>query len=259
MGKLRAEGAYRDAVDELLPQVEAAFTGPAFWVAFLKRAHAAEIPRVSEWLNTTGRIVEERFGRRGLRWKRPADTPLSTSPLDAFINPIRTSIGPRAYGLKNRARTKSHADAHAPTRQRSRRRTCLHERDPRVARGQPRPPADRPASRHRPQWGSLSSLTQRISESNLTGECSRLMREGARASDRLPAARAARSDLAGQPAAPTRRGSSVASRTGTPCLLWPDPPAERMPPSCPSQCSGCSSAGWAASRGHRVQQPPTAR
>lgn len=31
--------------------------------------------------------------------------PLSTSPLDAFINPIRASIGPRAYGLKNRERT----------------------------------------------------------------------------------------------------------------------------------------------------------
>ena len=31
--------------------------------------------------------------------------PLSTSPLDAFINPIRASIKPRAYGLKNRERT----------------------------------------------------------------------------------------------------------------------------------------------------------
>jgi hypothetical protein len=31
--------------------------------------------------------------------------PLSTSPLDAFINPIRASIQPRAYGLKNRERT----------------------------------------------------------------------------------------------------------------------------------------------------------
>ena len=30
---------------------------------------------------------------------------LSTSPLDAFINPIRASIKPRAYGLKNRERT----------------------------------------------------------------------------------------------------------------------------------------------------------
>ena len=60
---------------------------------------------MSEWLNTTGRVVEEQFGRRGVRWKRPADMPLSTSPLDAFINPIRASIKPRAYGLKNRERT----------------------------------------------------------------------------------------------------------------------------------------------------------
>jgi hypothetical protein len=106
MGKLRRERPdHRAAIDELLPDVEAAFTGPAFWSAFLKRAHAAGIPRVSEWLNTTGRVVEEQFGRRGLRWKRPADMPLSTSPLDAFINPIRASIKPRAYGLKNRERT----------------------------------------------------------------------------------------------------------------------------------------------------------
>jgi hypothetical protein len=31
--------------------------------------------------------------------------PLSTSPLDAFSNPIRAAIQPRAYGLKNRERT----------------------------------------------------------------------------------------------------------------------------------------------------------
>ena len=126
MGKLRAQDAYREAIDELLPQVESAFTGPSFWAAFLERAHAAGILRVSEWLNTTGRIVEEQFRRRGLRWKRPADTPLSTSPMDAFINPIRASIGPRAYGLKNRERTNrmlmlmqlhanSHDDVHTYT------------------------------------------------------------------------------------------------------------------------------------------------
>ena len=50
-------------------------------------------------------IFAEQFSRRGLRWQRPADTPLSTSPLDALINPIRASIQPRAYGLKNRERT----------------------------------------------------------------------------------------------------------------------------------------------------------
>ncbi len=60
---------------------------------------------MSEWLHTTGRIVEQQFSRRGPRSARPADTPLSTSPLDAFINPIRAAIGPRAYGLKNRERT----------------------------------------------------------------------------------------------------------------------------------------------------------
>ena len=105
MDKLRAEPAHRDAIDELLPQVEAAFTGPSFWAPLLERAHAAGIPRVSEWLNTTGRIVADQFTRRGPRASRPADTPLSTSPLDAFINPIRAAIGPRAYGLKNRERT----------------------------------------------------------------------------------------------------------------------------------------------------------
>jgi hypothetical protein len=126
MHKIRTEGADRDAIDQLLPQVEAAFTGPSFWAPFLQRAHAAGIPRISEWLNTTGRIVEQQFSRRGPRSSRPADMPLSTSPLDAFINPIRTSIQPRAYGLKNRERTNrmltlmqlhanGHDDVHAYT------------------------------------------------------------------------------------------------------------------------------------------------
>lgn len=105
MDKIRADDGHREAIDELLGQVEAAFTGPSFWAPFRERAHAAGIPRLSEWLNSTGRIVEDQFGRRGPRSSRPADMPLSTSPLDAFINPIRASIQPRAYGLKNRQRT----------------------------------------------------------------------------------------------------------------------------------------------------------
>jgi len=106
MGKIRAEEPrHREAVDELLPDAEAAFAGPSFWTPFTERCHAASIPRVSEWLNTTGRIVEDQFNRRGRRLKRPADTPLSTSPLDAFTDPIRASVRPRAYGLKNRERT----------------------------------------------------------------------------------------------------------------------------------------------------------
>jgi hypothetical protein len=105
MSKIRTEDDHQAAIDELLPQVEAAFAGPSFWAPFLERAHTAGIPRLSEWLNTTGRVVEEQFSRRGPRYSRPANTPLSTSPLDAFINPIRASIQPRASGLKNRERT----------------------------------------------------------------------------------------------------------------------------------------------------------
>ncbi len=106
LGKIRAEdGQHRDAIDALLGDIEAAFTGPAFWAPFLERAHGADIPRLSEWLNSTGQIVEDQFRRRGPRATRPGGTPLSTSPLDAFINPIRASIAPRAYGLKNRERT----------------------------------------------------------------------------------------------------------------------------------------------------------
>ncbi len=106
MGKLRSEEPqHREAIDELLPDVEAAFTGPSFWAPFIERCHAAGIARLSEWLNTTGQIVEDQFNRRGPRASRPADMPLSTSPLDAFTNPIRAAIGPRAHGLKNRERT----------------------------------------------------------------------------------------------------------------------------------------------------------
>jgi hypothetical protein len=106
MSKIRAEQPeHREAIDVLLGDVEAAFTGASFWAPFAQRCHAAGIPRLSDWLDGTGRIVAEQFARRPPRWKRPADTPLTTSPLDAFINPIRAAIKPRAYGLKNRERT----------------------------------------------------------------------------------------------------------------------------------------------------------
>jgi hypothetical protein len=106
MGNIRTrEPEHREAIDKLLSDVEAAFTGPSFWAAFVERCHAAGVPRVSEWLNTTGQIVAEQFRRTRGRWQRPHDMPLTTSPLDGFINPIRASIKPRAYGLKNRERT----------------------------------------------------------------------------------------------------------------------------------------------------------
>lgn len=104
MHKVRTEQPeYREAIDELL--AEAAFTGPSFWTPFVERCHTAALPRVSDWLNSTGQIVADQFKRRGPRATRPADMPLSTSPLDAFTNPIRAAISPRAYGLKNRERT----------------------------------------------------------------------------------------------------------------------------------------------------------
>jgi hypothetical protein len=100
-----SEPQHRDAIDALLPRVEAAFTGPAFWTPFVRDAHAAEIARVSDWLKGTGRIVEDQFRRRGLRSLRPADMPLSTSPMDGLIHPIRDALHPRRYGLKNQERT----------------------------------------------------------------------------------------------------------------------------------------------------------
>ena len=97
MGNIRKdEPEYREAIDGLLGDVEAAFTGPSFWTPFTERCHAARIPRVSEWLNTTGRTVEDQFRRRGPRASRPADMPLSRSSLDGFTNPIRAAIGPPA-------------------------------------------------------------------------------------------------------------------------------------------------------------------
>ncbi len=85
--------------------MEAAFTGPAFWKPFIRDAHAAEIPRLQSWLEGAGRVVEEQFYRRGLRSLRSADMPLSTSPMDGLIAPIRDTVRARRYGLKNRKRT----------------------------------------------------------------------------------------------------------------------------------------------------------
>lgn len=105
MAKIRQSDEHRAAIDALLPRVEAAFTGPAFWAPFVRDAHAADIPRLSDWLEGAGRIVEDQFRRRGPRGLRPIDTPLSTSPMDGLIAPIRDALHPRRYGLRNRERT----------------------------------------------------------------------------------------------------------------------------------------------------------
>ena len=106
MDKLhRSEPQHRAAIGALLPRVEAACTGSSFWKPFVRDAQAAEIGRLSSWLQSTGRIVEDQFARRGLRGARGADMPLSTSPMDGLIGPIRDALHPRRYGLKNRQRT----------------------------------------------------------------------------------------------------------------------------------------------------------
>lgn len=99
------EPQHRAAVAALSPRVEAAFTGQSFWRAFVRDAHAAEIGRLSSWLESTGRVVEEQFARRGRRDVRSPHTPLSTSPMDGLIGPIRDALHPRRYGLDNRERT----------------------------------------------------------------------------------------------------------------------------------------------------------
>ena len=101
----KGEPEHRSAIDALRPRVEAAFTGASFWKPFVRDAHAAEIGRLSSWLESTGRIVEDQFARRGLRSARGPDMPLSTSPMDGLIGPIRSALHPRRYGLKNRERT----------------------------------------------------------------------------------------------------------------------------------------------------------
>ena len=101
----RSEPQHREPIDALLPRLEAAFTGPSFWAPFVRDAQAAEIPRLSGWLESNGRIVSDQFRRRGLRSLRPAEMPLSTSPLDGLVEPIRAALHPRRYGLKNRERT----------------------------------------------------------------------------------------------------------------------------------------------------------
>ncbi|MCA1680753.1 MAG: transposase [Actinobacteria bacterium] len=105
MAKIRQSDEHRIAIDALLPRTEAAFAGPSFWQPFVRDARAADIPRLSNWLDGAGRVVEDQFRRRGLRHLRSADTPLSTSPMDGLIEPVRAALHPRRYALKNRRRT----------------------------------------------------------------------------------------------------------------------------------------------------------
>ena len=106
MDKIQStEPQHRPAIDALRSRLDAAFTGLSFWKPFVREARAADIGRLSSWLENTGKIVEDQFARRGLRASRGPGMPLSTSPMDGLIHPIRDALHARRYGIKNRERT----------------------------------------------------------------------------------------------------------------------------------------------------------
>ena len=154
----RSEPEHRAAIDALAPRVEAAFTGPSFWRPFVRDAQAAEIGRLSSWLESTGRIVEDQFARRGLRATRGADMPLSTSHgRPGHAHPRRPSpppLWPQEPGAHQPA-----AAAHAAARQPTRRSARLHQGHSSLAGGQRRPPAGRSPRGQGPPRPALAALT----------------------------------------------------------------------------------------------------
>jgi hypothetical protein len=100
----KEEPQYRRETACIRPRVDAGFTGPNFWAPFAHAARLENVPRVTSWLDTTGLILEDQWRRRGLRSTRPRDMPLTTSPMDALIHPIRDALHTRRYALKNQER-----------------------------------------------------------------------------------------------------------------------------------------------------------
>ena len=141
MGKIRAEEPqHKDTIDELLPQVEAAFTGPSFWAPFLERAHAAGIPRLSDWLNSTGRIVEDQF--QSARTALDATRGHTVEHLAAGrVHQPGPRVDPTARVRAEEPRAhQPDADAHAAARQPPGRRARLrpaHPRDLEANQGRP--------------------------------------------------------------------------------------------------------------------------
>jgi hypothetical protein len=75
----KEEPQHRRAVAAIRTGVDAGFTGRSFWGPFSRAARRDNVPRVTNWLDTTDRILEDQWTRRGLRSMRPADMPLTTS------------------------------------------------------------------------------------------------------------------------------------------------------------------------------------
>jgi hypothetical protein len=140
MRKIRSEEPeHREAIDELVDDLEAAFTGPSFWTPFTERCRAAGTPRVSEWLNTTGRIVADQF-QPAWAARQPAG---GHAALDLAAGRVhqpdpRCDRAARLRTEEPRA-DQPVADAHAATRQPPRRRARLRPAHPGLAGGQPRP------------------------------------------------------------------------------------------------------------------------
>jgi hypothetical protein len=89
-------------VNQLLPQLEAAFAGTHFWLNFEPKLRAAGIKAVDDWLDTNDPIIQWQFARRG--WARPNSMPLTTGGLDQLITPVGAALYPHRYALKNRER-----------------------------------------------------------------------------------------------------------------------------------------------------------
>jgi len=109
----------------------------------------------------TRRVCAFAHRHMSARSARPTTMPLSTSPLDAFSNPIRAAIQPRAYGLKNRERTNRLLMLMQLHAKPSGRRGDVRAPDPRMPRVQQRSPSRGSACCRRRPRPALPPLTGR--------------------------------------------------------------------------------------------------
>jgi len=80
-----------------------AFDGREFWRPFVREVRAAGIEALDLWLDEMDPLIEDQFARRGSRFARSADMPLSTGGLEQLARLSRT----RSTGAASRSRTAS--------------------------------------------------------------------------------------------------------------------------------------------------------
>ena len=100
----QAKKGHAAATATLSPRVRTAFIGAAFWGPFERDCRAAGIGPLDRWLDKNDPIIRAQFARRGLAAMRPPDLPLTTGGLETKTRPIRDTLHPRRYALKNRER-----------------------------------------------------------------------------------------------------------------------------------------------------------